>query len=70
MTALKAIAESGEVVENSHSIHGEKYVVEGWLSAQTEGSRQRLVRTVWIIDSGREAPRLVTAFPARSKPSA
>jgi hypothetical protein len=29
MTALRAIAESGEVVENAHSIHGEKYVCRG-----------------------------------------
>jgi hypothetical protein len=65
MTALRAVAESGEVVENAHSIHGEKYIVEGWLSAHTEGSSQRLVRTVWIIDSGREAPRLVTAYPGK-----
>jgi hypothetical protein len=52
-------------VENACSVHGEKYVVEGWLSAHTEESRQRLVRTVWIIDSGREAPRLVTAYPGK-----
>ena len=65
MTALRTIAETGEVVESSHSIHGEKYVVEGWLWAQAEGSRQRLVRTVWTIDSGREAPRLVTAYPGK-----
>jgi hypothetical protein len=65
MTALRAIAESGEVVENAHSIHGEKYVVEGWLRAHTEESRQRLIRTVWIIDSGRDAPRLVTAYPGK-----
>jgi hypothetical protein len=25
--------------------------VEGWLRAHTEGSTQRLVRTVWIIDA-------------------
>jgi hypothetical protein len=65
MAALRALAENGDVVENACSVHGEKYVVEGWLSAHTEESRQRLVRTVWIIDSGREAPRLVTAYPGK-----
>ena len=44
MAALRALAESGAVVEKTHSVHGEKNVVE--------------------------APRLVTAFPARSKTSA
>ena len=70
MAALRALAENGDVVENAHSVHGEKYVVEWWLSAHTGESRRRLVRTVWIIDLGREAPRLVTAYPGRSKPSA
>jgi Domain of unknown function (DUF6883) len=65
MAALRALAENGDVVENAHSVHGEKYVVEGWLSAHTEESRHRLVRTVWIIDSGHEAPRLVTAYPGK-----
>ena len=46
-------------------MHGEKQVVEGWLSAHTEASRQRLVRTVWIIDQGRDVPRLVTAYPGK-----
>jgi hypothetical protein len=65
MTALLAVAENGDVVESADSIHGEKYVVEGWLSAHTEESRQRRVRTVWIIDRGHEAPRLVTAYPGK-----
>jgi hypothetical protein len=65
MAALRAVAESGQVVESAVSVHGEKYVVEGPLSAHTEKSPQRLVRTVWIIDRGREAPRLVTAYPGK-----
>lgn len=64
MTALRVIAESGEVVDCPFDPRGE-YVVEGWLWAHTEGSRQRLVHTVWIIDSGREAPRLETAYPGK-----
>ena len=65
MAALRALAKNGEVVESAHSVHGEKFVVEGWLSAQTEESRQWLVRTVWIIDQGHDAPRLVTAYPGK-----
>ena len=34
-------------------------------SADTEESRHWLVRTVWIFDQGREAPRLVTAYPGK-----
>ena len=65
MTALRAVAGNGEVVETGQSAHGEKFVVEGWLPVHTEKSRGRLVRTVWIVDAGRDAPRLVTAYPGK-----
>ena len=65
LAALRAVAQTGEVVEHIESSHGEKYVVDGALSSHTEGSRARMVRTVWIIDRGKEAPRLVTAYPGK-----
>jgi hypothetical protein len=40
---------------------GEKYVLEGLL--ETPGGKRPPVRTVWIIDAGLTAPRLVTAYP-------
>jgi len=52
-------------VEMVDSAHGEKYVVDGRVSSHTEKSGQRMVRTVWIIDRGSDAPRLVTAYPRR-----
>jgi hypothetical protein len=64
-TALRVVAQTGEVVESIASSHGEKYVVDGPLSSQTESSHSRMVRTVWIIDRGLEAPRLVTAYPRK-----
>ena len=65
MRALREVAEHGDVAKSAESAHGEKYVVDGWLSAHTQESRQRSVRTVWIIDRGENAPRLVTAYPGR-----
>jgi hypothetical protein len=65
MTALRAVAVDGKVVKTGRSVHGEKFVVEGWLSAHTEESHRRTIRTIWIIDRGYEAPRLVTAYPGR-----
>ena len=50
---------------SAESVHGEKYVVEGSLSRQTQESRRARVRTVWIIDRGDAAPRLVTAYPSK-----
>lgn len=65
MTALRAVAVDGKVVKAGRSVHGEKFLVEGWLSAHTEESHRRMIRTIWIIDRGYEAPRLVTAYPGR-----
>jgi hypothetical protein len=41
MRALGEIAEHGKVVNSGESAHGQKYVVDGWLSAHTEESRVR-----------------------------
>ena len=65
MRALRDVAEYGEVVKSGESTHGDKYVVDGWLSGHTEGSHQSSVRTVWIIDRGGDVPRLVTAYPGK-----
>lgn len=63
--ALRAVAEKGEVVERVESSHGEKYVVDGLVLSQTDSSQGRMVRTIWIVDRGLEAPRLVTAYPGK-----
>ena len=67
--ALRTVAQTGEVVQLTESIHGEKYVVDGRASSQTGPARHRMVRTVWIIDRGAEMPRLVTAYPGRNEPT-
>jgi hypothetical protein len=61
--ALRGVAQTGETAEATESLHGEKYVVDGFLPAQTGTRQARLVRTIWIIDKSSEAPRLVTAYP-------
>ena len=65
MKALRDVAEHGEVVSSAESVHGEKYVVDGWLAVHTQESRQWSIRTVWIIDRGKDSPRLVTAYPGK-----
>ena len=65
MEALRDVAEHGELAIGGESIHGEKFVVDGWLSAHTQESRQWPVRTVWIVDRGKDAPRLITAYPRK-----
>jgi hypothetical protein len=50
MQALRTVVEHGKVVTRHESMHGEKYVVDGWLSVHTQKSRPWSVRTVWIIE--------------------
>lgn len=56
------IAQTEDVHNTLISSYGKKYVVRGILQA-TDG-RQALIETVWIIGSGEDRPRFVTAYPA------
>jgi hypothetical protein len=60
--AFRAVAVAAEVVEKLESAHGMKYVLEGIIA--TPSGRAPRLRTIWIIDRGRNCPRLVTAYPA------
>ncbi len=59
---LLSLARRETVVEESTSLHGTKYVLDGYL----EGRRgvRGMIRTVWILETGMAGPRLVTAYPA------
>jgi hypothetical protein len=55
------IARRETVVQSIASHHGMKYVVDGVIQTPL-GSRVKL-RTIWIVDKGRQHPRFVTAYP-------
>ena len=59
--ALRGVALSGDVVQQAESRHGTKYVVDGLL--ESPGGKLPMVRTIWIVDSAQDLPRLVTAYP-------
>lgn len=59
--ALLEHAAAHEVARASKTTHGAKYIIEGEM--QTPVGRSPQVRSVWIIDAGEDAPRLVTAYP-------
>ena len=65
--ALLDLAWNCEVASIQPSPHGTKYVIIGLLKTPNGGAP--VVKTVWMIDTGREAPRLITAVPSR-RPSA
>lgn len=61
--ALRAHGESGTVTGLTESAYGVRYSVDGVL--KTPDRRNPRVRTIWVIASGDDEPRLVTAHPLR-----
>ena len=59
--ALRKLAQASDVTQSLASPHGKKYVLDGRI--ESPSGRAPLVRTIWIIDAGQDAPRLVTAYP-------
>lgn len=61
--ALRIHGANNDVVEVTETEWGVEYVVEGIL--ETSDGRNPEVRSVWIVDKGRDIPRLITAYPPR-----
>jgi len=61
--ALLKLAREADVSSSSTSAHGRKFVIVGRL--ETPSGRLATVQTIWIMDTGATAARLVTAYPAR-----
>lgn len=59
--ALLQHAISNDVARSSQTPHGIKYIIEGEIN--TPDGRSPLIRTIWIVDTGTDFPRLVTAYP-------
>ena len=60
--AFRRAAFDGEVIQHLETSHGVKYVLHA--AMETPSGKSPLVRTVWIVDRGRDVPRLVTAYSA------
>ena len=59
--ALRNHARGHPVTEVSPSLYGTKYAVDGPI--RSPDGRMPMVRAIWIVDTGTEFPRLVTAYP-------
>ena len=59
--ALRDHGQQLEVSKLKQTVFGPRYEVEGELSAP-DGRRPRIC-TVWQLDEGQVAPRLITAYP-------
>ena len=63
--AFKTLAGNEEVAETTESPHGKKYVIVGRM--QSPSGKTPLVQTIWIMDKGTDAARLVTAYPRKDE---
>lgn len=63
---LLAVARTGTLVDSSVTPFGQKFIVDG--QVVTPIGKNILIRTVWIIESGDDRPRFITAYPAGGKP--
>jgi len=59
--ALLRHAQENPVTEALPDADGITYVIEGGLT--TASGRQPRVRAVWLVETGRLAPRFITAYP-------
>ena len=59
---LLALAATGDAIPGAASPFGQPYVVRGILRGP--GDRAAPVATVWMVRSGEDVPRFVTAFPS------
>ena len=62
--ALKAQARGNPVATIVDSPYGKRYSVDGTLETPDNREPRPRVRTVWILETGSEVPRLITAHPA------
>ena len=63
--ALRDHGQQNEVTTLRETAWGQRYEIDGELS--DPGGRQPLVRTVWQVDEGDIAPRLITAYPLEAE---
>jgi hypothetical protein len=59
--AFLTLARKAEMAQSMKSPHGQKHVIIGRI--ESPGGKSPRVKTIWIVDSGVETARLVTAYP-------
>ena len=63
--ALREHGSTHEVTQAHETGFGPRFIVEGEMN--TPAGRRPRVRTVWQMDKGAVAPRLISAYPLESK---
>ena len=63
--SLAAVALTGQIRAAAATEHGVKYIIDGDVNVPRGG--RATIRTIWIIDTDTDVPRLVTAYPAEDR---
>ena len=61
--AMRHHAENHEVTQVIQNMHGTKFLIEGVLT--TPDGRNPRVRSVWLVETGKQVARLITAYPVK-----
>ena len=64
-SALREHAQRYEISRTYETLWGPRFEINGELNAPD--GRQPRIRTVWQVDGGRIAPRLITAYPLEAE---
>jgi hypothetical protein len=65
-TQLGFLREQPELLTTALKALAEKYVIVGRI--QSPSGNRPLVQSIWIVDKGLDAARLVTAYPHKERP--
>jgi hypothetical protein len=63
--SLAAVALTGRIRAVAATDHGVKYIIEGDVNVPRGDAAT--IRTIWIIDTDTDVPRLVTAYPVEDR---
>lgn len=61
--AMRHHAANHEVTQVIQNMHGTKFLIEGVLT--TPDGRNPRVRSVWLVETGKQVARLITAYPVK-----
>ncbi len=60
---IRGVAEMNDIIEEKSTNFGTKYIINGRIN--TPNGNIVEIRTVWILESGKEIPRFVTSYPSQ-----
>ena len=60
---IRGVAEMNDIIEEKSTNFGMKYIINGRINAPNGDIVE--IKTVWILETGKERPRFVTLYPVK-----